>query len=206
MANVFSPNGFTAVRRQDGAGWTANQKARLIAHANTNKFYSGDPVVQLSTGYIDCLGQGSAPAQGPVGIFVGCSYISTAQSRTVWSKTWQGADSANDVTAYIIDDPNVVWQVWVGTGSSSAAGGPAVLADIGKSCYWQLGTGSATTGISGAYIDYASMSTSSVTQAFTVYNLIQSPPGTNGTDITTAGNLIEVIFNQTAFRQGQTPV
>ena len=53
MANSFAPQGFQPLRRYDGAAWSANQNRYKIAAANTHKFFHGDPVIILSTGYID---------------------------------------------------------------------------------------------------------------------------------------------------------
>ena len=205
MANVFSPWGFRVVKRYDGASWNANLHSRLIASANSHTFNYGDPVIQLSTGYIDCVAKASEPTQGVFGIFVGCELQGTKGIGTPWQLSYSGTTTGQDTVAYVITDPWVVMQVWVGTCASSAAGGPAVLADIGKSIDYELGTGSAT-GISGAYVDYATISTSTATQPFIITGLVQNPPGVNGTDITTAGNIVEVVFNQSAFKVGVTPV
>lgn len=202
MSNTFSPNGFQATRRLDGAAWDARQTKYLIAAANIHKFYSGDPVILLSTGYIDVVAPGSVPNQGVRGIFVGCELLATS-SGSPWSTTYQGSATV-DTTAYVIDDPWVVMRVWVGTGSSSAAGGPVTQANVGDNINYSLGTGSTYTGISGAYVDFSQVNygSASATLPFTILALVTAPPGTNGTDTTTAGNIIEVGFNQQAFRVG----
>jgi hypothetical protein len=205
MANVFSPNGFVPLRRLDGAAWTASQNTAKIAAANTHKFFTGDPVVQLSTGFIDRVAIGSLATNGTFGIFVGCKYLSTALGRTQWSNQFPGGDTTTDVEAYVITDPMVVFRCWVGTGASSAAGGPAVQADIGENFNWQIGTGNTSNGLSGAYLDFASLATTN-TLPLTITALVTDPPGVNGTDITTAGNLVEVILNQQAYKVGQTGV
>ncbi len=87
----------------------------------------------------------------------------------------------------------------------SASGGPAVLADLGANFNWQMGTGTALSGISGAYLDYASLGTTN-TLPLTLFALVQDPPGVNGTDITTAGNQVEVVLNQQALKVGTTGV
>jgi hypothetical protein len=203
MANVFSPNGFVPLRRLDGAAWTGSQNTALIAAANTHHFYAGDPVVALTTGYIDRVAIGSIPTQGTFGIFIGCKYLSTAFGRYQWSNQFPGGDTTQDIEAYVITDPNVVFRCWVGTGAASAAGGPAVQADLYSNFNWQLGTGNNSSGISGAYLDYASGATTN-TLPLTITGLVTSPPTTNGTDITTAGNLVEVILNQQAYKVGTT--
>lgn len=204
MANTFSPNGFVPVRRFDGATWSDQLTPRLIAAANTHKFFRGDPVIALTTGYIDAVAIGSIPTQGTLGIFWGCEFQATA-SGTPWSNTYPGAAQTVDTNALIITDPNVIFRCWVGTGASSASGGPAVLADIGANFNWQIGTGTALSGISGAYLDYASLATTN-TLPLTIIGLVQNPPGVNGTDITTAGNQVEVLLNQQAYKVGTTGV
>lgn len=201
MANVFSPNGFTPIRRVDGAAWTGNQTERKIAAANTHKFYVGDPVINLNTGYIDV--NTTTPSDGVAGIFIGCHYLSSSQGKVVWSNQFPGGDTTTDVTAYVIDDPNVVFRVWVGTGSSSAAGGPGVLADLYKNIDYQYGTANTLSGISGAYVNFADVGLTN-TLPFTIIGLVQSPPGVNGTDITTAGNIVEVVMNNQSYKAGVT--
>lgn len=189
MANTFAPNGFKVFRRVDGAEWTGNQVPYLISSTNTGKFYSGDPVTMLNTGYVDVSASGTTPITG---IFVGCKYLSTAQSRTVWSSTFQGGDTTTDVEAYVIDDPWATFIVQCGT--SGAVGGPAVQSDVQLNFAFAFGTGSSLSGQSGAYLDYTTHATTS-TLPFRLMNLLSFPPGANGYDLTTAGNLVEVVMN-----------
>ena len=204
MANTFAPSGLSPVRRVDGASWSDQITQRLIAAANTHKFYRGDPVVALNTGYIDTVAIGSIPTIGTLGVFLGCEFQATA-SGTPWSASYPGAAQTVDTKAFICYDPNVVFRIWVGTGASSASGGPAVLADLGANFNWQMGTGNVLSGISGAYLDYASLGTTN-TLPLTIIGLVQDPPGMNGTDITTAGNMVEVVLNQSALKVGTTGV
>jgi hypothetical protein len=204
MANVFSPNGFQPVRRVDGAAWNDQVTQRLIAAANTHSFFRGDPVVALASGYIDRVAIGSIPTQGTLGIFLGCELQATS-SGSPWAQSYAGVAQTVDTKAFICFDPSVVFRCWVGTGASSASGGPAVLADLGANFNWQVGTGNALSGISGAYLDYASLATTN-TLPLTLIGLVQDPPGVNGTDITTAGNQVEVVLNQSALKVGTTGV
>lgn len=203
MANTFSPFGFQPQKRSDSAAWTDAQREYLIAAANTHTFFKGDPVVALTTGYIDRVAIGSIPTQGTLGIFMGCEYMSTAGGTKKWSPQFPGGDTAADIKCWVITDPQVIFRCWVGTGSGSTAGGPAVQADLFANFNWQLGTGNAQSGISGAYLDYASSATTS-TLPLTIVGLVTQPAGTNGTDTTTAGNMVDVILNQSAFAVGRT--
>ena len=203
MSNTLAPNGFTAVRRLDGAAWTGNLSSYKIKASTAHNFFFGDPVARLSTGYIDIVQPQSLPTQGVLGIFVGYRLVPPVSSQG-WSNTYVASSTTNDVEAYVIDDPNVVLRAWVGTGSSAAAGGPATQADVGNNFNFSYGAGgSALSGISSAYIDYATKNTFS-TLPFTLVNVLSFPPGVNGYDPTTAGNLAEFTVNQQAFRVGTT--
>ena len=46
------------------------------------------------------------------GVFVGCSYQSTAIKHNIWSRYWPGtSDSNGDITAYVVTDPNAQFSV-----------------------------------------------------------------------------------------------
>lgn len=203
MANIFSPNGFWPVRRYDGAAWTGNMTQYLIASGNSHSFFQGDPVIILNTGYIDDVAVGSLPTQGVRGIFMGCEFQNTT-SGTPWANYYPAASTAN-VVAWVIDDPMVVFRAWVGTTATPTAGGPVTQANIGENISYQQGTGNTASGISGSYVDYNVVGTSA-TLPFTIVSLVTGPPGVNGTDVTTAGNICEVVFNQSAFKVGTTGV
>jgi len=205
MANIFTPFGFRPLRRIDGAAWTANQTPYQIAAANAHKFFAGDPVTLLSTGFIDVLTPGTTQIAG---IFVGCAYFSTALGRTNPSLQFPGGDTTQNVTAFIIDDPNATFLVQVGTTvGGNQVGGPAVQADVGANFNFAFGTGSTATGLSGAFLDYSTRGPATSTLPFRIVNLNQTPyngqgfpPGYNGSDGTTAGNFVEVAFNNQNFK------
>lgn len=207
MSNVFAPFGFQPVRRIDGASWSDNITTRLIAANNAHSFFRGDAVVLLSTGYIDRLAGSSSQAgtNAMIGIFLGYEAVPGATG-SPWSPTYVASSTTVDVKAFICMDPNVVFRVQVGTGAApGAAGGPLGVADLGTTIPYLNGTGNTLSGLSGGYIDYANIAQTN-TLPFTVTALVQDPPGVNGTDITTAGNIVEVVFNQSIFKVGQTGV
>lgn len=186
MANTNAPYGFRQYRGL-GSSPTYEQSVRLIKSDNTTAVYFGDPVSNLNTGYITRATAGTAQISG---IFAGCKYLSTSQKRTVWSNYWPGSDAAADVEAYIIDDPNAQFSV--------QAGGTAIgLADMGLNIQFNLGTGNASTGISGAYVESPAVT---ATLPFRIIGFITEPPGANGTDITSAYNQIIVGFNNVTSR------
>jgi len=186
MANTNAPFGFRQYRGL-GSAPTYEQSVRLVKSDNTTAIYFGDPVSNLNTGYITRATAGTAQISG---IFAGCKYLSTSQKRTVWSNYWPGSDAAADVEAYIIDDPNAQFLV--------QAGGTAIgLADMGLNIQFNLGTGNASTGISGAFVESPAVT---ATLPFRIIGFDVDPPGSNGTDITSAYNYVIVAFNNVTSR------
>jgi hypothetical protein len=184
MANTFAPFGFLQYQGGAGGAPTFAQSVRRIAPTNTNAIYWGDPVVPVTssaTGYITNAAAQGATYSGSVvaaGIFVGCKYLSVSQKRVVWSRYWPGSDAntLQDVEAYVIDDPNARFLVQT-SGSSfynaSATSSLITNLPIGKYVTCNLGTGNASTGTSGAYLDATA---TAVTSPFIIVDYVFNYP------------------------------
>lgn len=192
MANTNAPFGFKPWKGT-GSAPTFELSVRKIKSDNTTKIYRGDAVIPLTTGYI---GQATASTVRMEGIFWGCKYLSTSQKRIVWSAYWPGADAAADAEAYIIDDPNMQFEV---QSSDQNAALPVAFANIGEYINISVGTGSTLTGLSGMTVDVNTLATTA-TLPFRIVSLIQDPPGANGTDITSEYNRVIVAFNNATTR------
>lgn len=174
-------------------------------------------VVVQSTGVAAATSATSTPVVTvyvPVaGIFAGCKYLSVASKRTVWSNYWPGSDTANDVTAYVITDPNARFLVQTANynTTATAVGQAQVGQNIGFN--WNDSTstgetnGNTATGLSTMFADQFTLSSAGVTGAnaalpFRIIALANYQPGqavffsgVNGNDATTAYNSIVVGFN-----------
>jgi hypothetical protein len=203
MANVLAPFGFMPVARKDGAAWTGNQTVRKIKSNNSNKFFKGD-VVKLAAaqGYIDIDAAGNTSAFA--GVFIGCRYISTAFGRPIWSPFFPGGDTTQDVEAYIIDDPNVIFLVQ----TAGTSGNPLALAGIDLNYDINTTTaGNQLSGLSGMALDDNTGATTS-TLPFRVVDVpgIQAPlpnifgQSVNGYDPTTKFNFVYVVFNNQNYK------
>lgn len=185
MANSNSPFGF---RQYSGTGSapTYEQVAVTIAY-NASAIYYGDPVEPDANGLV-VRGDGTTAAAGIAGIFVGCQYLSVAQKRTVWSNYWPGSDvaSTNTVTGYIINDPNAKFVAQTG---STAATQSTINLNVG----YDIGTGNANNGLSGAFVDVTTADVTA-TLPFRVVGLVTQPPGSAGTEAG-AYNWVIVAFN-----------
>lgn len=200
MANTLAPFGFAQTGTNSGPpnfAQNSNPPYR-IASGYATAIYFGDAVrmnVSGPTGYIEqwAAADGGTATKILVGIFVGCRYYSTSQKKTVWSNYWPGSDATGDVTAFVVDDPNAQFKVQAGV-----AGVPFTQAMIGQTAdIVTTPVGNAVTGISGMKLDTP---TTTVTFPFKVVNIINTPPGANGTDITTAYNYVIVSMNNQQYK------
>lgn len=194
MANTNSPFGFRQYYGGSGGAPTFAQSTRLIASTDSTAIYTGDPVmpvISTANGYIT---QAAAGTTTLAGIFVGCKYTSVSQKRTVWSAYWPGSDANGDVEAYVIDDPNAQFVVMGASTTFNITGTltSVTSSKVGQYAQFAIGTGNASTGQSGAYLDSVN---TTVTLPFIVRGLIAAPPGANGADPTSAYNQVIVGFN-----------
>lgn len=140
----------------DGAAPTYGMITRLVAYNDTTKIFRGDLVKQLDTGYIAQWTAGTAVSQA-AGVFWGCKYYSVSQKTTTYSNYWPGADVATNaiVTAYLVPINTAVPPKFVV--QSDATG--IAFTNIGQNIDVAMGTGSTLTGMSGMYINTATLGT-----------------------------------------------
>jgi len=204
MANIQGPFGFKAWGTASGPPNFAesHNTPYRIAAGNTNQIFYGDAVrwavsgdsATSAVGYLEpwANGDGSTATKILVGIFIGCSYFSTSQQKTIENRYWPGSDATGDVNAYVVDDPNSLWLVQAGIGSAITQTSGGMTADIVASP-----VGNTTTGISGMSL---STPTTTNTLPFKFVNVVTTPPGANGTDLTTPYNYVIVSFNNQQYK------
>ena len=179
MANVSNPFGFS---EYSGMGSTPSyEQQKVFIQYNASAIYYGDPVLATTGGYVvRCSDTGATPSTSTAvyGIFVGCTYLSVAQKRQVWSNYWPGSDVASTsiVTGYVVNHPNAKFLA-----QSDSTG--LSLSSINATIGFKIGTGSTVSGLSGSYLDSTTVNTSSYVQfaPFKIYDLVYAPPGAQGT-------------------------
>lgn len=197
MANTLAPFGFQPEGIVGSSTPNFRLSRRLIASTNATAIYTGDAVVPVTSSVTGYITQATAGTVALAGIFMGCKYLSVSQGRTVWNRYWPGSDAASDVEAYVIDNPDAVFMV------QSSQATPIGMANLNQNVQLSVGTGSTLTGQSGMGITTPA---TTATLPFTIVGFVQDPPGSNGTDITTAYNYVLVTFNNEIFRAGLTSV
>ena len=192
MANVSAPFGF---RQYSGTGSVPTYEQVAFPAGidyNASAIYYGDPVVRVGSGdgtLARAVGSAGGSTVTLAGIFQGCKYLSTATKRTQWSNYWPGSDVASGaqstIEAYVINDRNAQF-----VAQSDSTG--LVQADVGSNLDFNIGTGTAANGLSGAFLIHGGATTAAY--PFRLVRLILDPPGSPGT-AAGAYNWAVVAFN-----------
>jgi hypothetical protein len=166
MATTASPYGLKPVKRADGMPYAGATSQYLIDPAGeaTNLFYGqvvhigADGYIALSTATgadstTNALPTGTT-LTGSLGVFVGCSYIN-AQGQQIYGQYYPSG-TTGVVTAYVVDDPNVIFQAQLD--------GAADQSDVGANTFFaaaqSTSTGSTQSGNSTSALDATTVTTS----------------------------------------------
>lgn len=190
MANTFAPFGFHPIRRLDGSAWSGNQTTRLLSGTNTTPVFFGDMVAVLSSGFVTVATD--TTATGNAGIFVGCAYLNSGVGYYRWNRFWPGSGATGDVTAFIVDDPNVVLAV------QSTGATPLAFADIGQNVTFVASTGNTLSGNSTFALNCTG--STAATYPFRVVALPETGISIN-TDNSSANNVVYVAWNNQFYKQ-----
>lgn len=183
MSNTQAPNGFQYYGRLEGGSPTEGLTPSLVSSGDTSALGYGDLVSRLASGYITKATAGTASVYG---VFYGCSYLSTAVSRVVFANYWPGSGAGSDVSALVCTDPQATF---VAQSDNTAI----AFADIGSNIQFTTGVPNATTQISTMSLNQGGLGVTT-TLPFRIIGLLSqsAPPGTDGTDNTSAFNRVIV--------------
>ena len=168
MANVDAAFGAKPVRHLTGGVIRANEY-KIVKEYAANVF-TGDLVKLAATGYI----QVAAAGNRLLGVFAGCKYTAS-NGEIIFKRYWPTGTatlSDGDVTAYVYDDPNIVWAI--------QSSGSADFADIGNLADHVAGTGSTSTGQSAFEINGTTGTGTAGLRILGLYNEPKKAYGTNG--------------------------
>ena len=108
MSTTATPYGFRPVGLLGGGDWRNSIRHIKMTNSYGTSIFYGDVVKVVSTGTVEK--DSGTTTMTPVGIFVGCSYTDPGSSQPTYSQMWTASTSATDIMAYVVDDPNVVFQ------------------------------------------------------------------------------------------------
>jgi hypothetical protein len=146
MANNDAAFGMRPSRMIGGAPYTGGQSRYRIAANYGTSIFQGDMVAQVTGGTVEVHADGGTVPI--VGVFNGCMYTDPTTSEQVFSNYYPASTNASDIIAFIIDDPNVVFEI--------QADAAFPIADLfGNFDIVYTSAGSTVTGISGAELKVA---------------------------------------------------
>lgn len=172
MASTAAPYGLKPVNLIGGQPYAGSTRQIKIASGYGTNIFNGSVVSIVTAGTLEIVttvGSNSSvfPA-GTVGVFVGCSYTDPNSKQKVFAQYWPASTVASDAVGYVVDDPDVVFQIQADASIAQAGlGANAPLAAVQSTS-----TGSTVTGNSTTALD-ATVATT--TQAFRIVDFVDSP-------------------------------
>ena len=152
---VDAPYGLRPVNLIGGLPFAGATRAIPIASNYNVPIFYGDVVQYNNAGtlIITTLQNQTSPVAGVVGVFLGCSFTNPVTKQKTYSQYYPANTVADDIEAYICDDPNALFKVVNVTSAvaDNASGGllPAYISRgnaIACNAELVLNTGLTTTG------------------------------------------------------------
>lgn len=203
------PWGLQATKTLGSATWNGQTNPYFILPGTqvgspVNSIFRGDPVVLNAEGYIVSLydvGLIPYPNTPILGVFDGCSYVTptsvnpidpASPGRPFWPA---GTQTLNNqlVTAFIIDDPNTVYNIQTNSSVGLTQTNIGQTAPVAWTLTGGLVDGNTNTGISKVSIDQANAGTSS-TLNLKILRLVQRGDNTSGLPYNNAEVIIQNHF------------
>jgi len=115
MATTAAPYGLKAVNLVGGQPYAGSTRQLKIASGYAANIYNGSVVSIVAAGTVEIVSEVGSNADafpaGTVGVFVGCSYTDPGTKQKLFKQYWPASTVASDAVAYVIDDPDVVFQI-----------------------------------------------------------------------------------------------
>jgi hypothetical protein len=190
MPNTLERFGLRPSRQLNGSPFINAQNRYRIASGNSTAIFQGDLVTPLSSGTITRYVANTSNVV--VGVFNGCFYTDPTTQKPTFSNFYPTSTNASDITAFVIDGPDTVYEV--------NANAVFAVADLFQNYSVNNVTGNTQTGISLVQLDVAQSGTAGtfVVQAI---DISQDP---NNSDVATSNANIMVRINNHFYRQGGT--
>ena len=178
MATTATPYGLRAVNHIGGTPYAGSTRLFPIASGYATNIFYGSVVQIAAAGTIEIvtdLGNNADqfPA-GVIGVFVGVTYTDPNLGTVVFRQNYPTGTVADDIRAYVIDDPNVIFQ--------AQADGQVTQADLGQNTNFaavqSTTTGDTTNGNSNSAVSATTATTNTI--AFRIVDFVDSPTSTVG--------------------------
>ena len=183
MANTDAAFGMRPIGMIGGAPFSGGQSRYRIAANYGTSIFQGDMVAQVTGGGVEVHADGGTVPI--VGVFNGCRFTDPSTGKETFKNFYPASTNASDIEAFIIDDPNVIYEI------QCDAAFP--IADLfGNFDIVYTSSGSTVTGISGAELDVTTGATNT-NLPIKAIDISQDPENSDvGSDAT---NVLVVIQN-----------
>jgi hypothetical protein len=135
MANTNAKFGLRPIGKLGSNSNSTGTTEYDILTGTTGSIFTGDPVKMVSTGGIAVAAAGDLL----LGVFQGCQYTDSA-GEVQYSPYWPTTTVSSDAVAFVVDDPNALFEV------QTAATGSVVQTVVGLNADIVYTAGSTTTG------------------------------------------------------------
>ena len=110
MATTAAPYGARPINTTSASGsYTGKVQHIKIASAYDTAIFYGDFVKLVTAGTVE-KDTGTA-ALTPIGIFMGCKYTDSTSKQMTFNQQWPADMAASDAVAYVVTDPEVLFQM-----------------------------------------------------------------------------------------------
>lgn len=187
--------------------WTTYYLASGFTTTGNVTLFTNDPLIQKNTGGIDI----APAASGPIlGTFQGCSYIDGTSKLPVFRPYLVSGQTTvqGQIEVYVTTNPDILYEIQIANPANGSAGPTLLTTNINNNARFNVvaatytdgsaanpGAGNTNTGISGFYLDSATITAAQQTYPLTIVQL--TPSIFNNIYANTQGN---VIFNTALVR------
>ena len=191
MSSSATPYGARPVGTLSASGsFTGKVRHYGIASGYGTAIFYGDFVKLVAAGTVEK--DTGTTTLTPVGIFLGVSYTDPNTSQKTFSQFYPASTAADDISAYVLDDPNVLFEM--------QADGSAAVTNIGNNVAVVQTAGSTSIGTSKNAIDISTAATTTATLPVRIVDI--SPKSDNAagdsfTDLVAKFNAGHIMDNTT---------
>ena len=191
MSSSATPYGARPVGTLSASGsFTGKVRHYGIASGYGTAIFYGDFVKLVAAGTVEK--DTGTTSLTPVGIFLGVSYTDPNTSQKTFSQFYPASTAADDISAYVLDDPNVLFEM--------QADGSAAVTNIGNNVAVVQTAGSTSIGTSKNAIDISTAASTTATLPVRIVDI--SPKSDNAagdsfTDLVAKFNAGHIMDNTT---------
>ena len=191
MSSSATPYGARPVGTLSASGsFTGKVRHYGIASGYGTAIFYGDFVKLVAAGTVEK--DTGTTSLTPVGIFLGVSYTDPNTSQKTFSQYFPASTAADDISAYVLDDPNVLFEM--------QADGSAAVTNIGNNVAVVQTAGSTSIGTSKNAIDISTSATTTATLPVRIVDISPKSDNTSGdsfTDLVAKFNAGHIMENTT---------